>query len=273
MTRKRYRPPFWRQKNPLPQHDITKLLPQDLEKGDRFETIDDVKIESERSELLFKRSSGRKLATNLQDCREDHQRCDQTYCPLCARVFRTWFIGELLRLSEGKRVNMFTVLLKKAEPDKINELNPKNFRGVLRQRLLRAGLTDAVVIGGFENAYRARQKKWVLHINLVVIGGKQAAMDKFQQSFTNSEIERPVVTAKLNDSAKQLSYTLKFTTYHRPYEQRGGKKGHATPLNAPEHLALVQWMSKRSFKDFMFLFNARQSVDSIVPHRQAGLGR
>jgi hypothetical protein len=273
MTRRRYRPPFWRRKKPLPQHDITKLLPQNLKRGDRFETIDDVQIESERSELLLKLSGGRKLATSLQDCRENHQQCDQAYCPLCARVFRRWFIGELLRLSEGKPVTMCTVLLEKAGPDRINKLDPKDFRGLLRQRLLRAGLTDAIIIGGFENAYRAREKKWVLHINLVVIGGQVAAMDKFQQSFANSDIERPVVTALLNNPAKQLSYVPKFTTYHRPYEQRASKKGRATPLNAPEHVALVEWMSQRSFKDFMFFLNARQGVDSIVPRQQEGPGR
>ena len=77
---------------------------------------------------------------------EDHQRCDQTYCPLCARVFRRWFIGELLRLAEmaTKSVATLTVLLKKAPHDKIDTLDPKEFRGMLRQRLLRAGLADAV---------------------------------------------------------------------------------------------------------------------------------
>jgi hypothetical protein len=67
---------------------------------------------------------------------------------------------------------MFTVLLKKAERDKIDELDPEDYRGVLRQRLIRAGLGSAVVIGGFENVYRARQKEWMLHINLVIMGGK-----------------------------------------------------------------------------------------------------
>ena len=277
MTRRRYRPPFWRRRKPLPQHDITKLLPPDLEKGDRFETIDDARIESERSELLLKQAGGEglKLAKALQGCRETGQKCDQTFCPLCARDFRRWFIGELLRLSQlaAKPITTLTVLLKKAPRDKIDKLDPKEFRGILRKRLERAGLTDAVVIGGFENVYRARQREWVLHINLVVIGGQEAAMDKFQESFANSAIERSVRGAPLNDPAKQLSYVLKFTTYHRPYEQRYAEKGRATPLNAPNHLALVQWMSQKSFKDFMFFFNARQGVNSIVPHQELGADR
>ena len=118
--------------------------------------------------------AGRKLAADLKDCRENHQRCDQTYCPLCAREFRRWFIGELLRLSEAKPVSIFTVLLKNAGRDKINKLDQEDFRRMLRQRLVRAGLKDAIVIGGFENVYRAREKKWVLHANLIIISGTLA---------------------------------------------------------------------------------------------------
>jgi hypothetical protein len=271
MTGQRYRTPFWRRRLPLPQHDITKLRPPELGKGNRFETIDDARIESERSELLLKqaRGGGRQLAKGLQDCREDHQRCDQTHCPLCARVFRRWFIGELLRLAATapKAVTTLTVLLKKAPHDRINKLDPGDFRGMLRKRLLRAGLADAIAIGAFENVYRAQEGKWVLHVNLMIIDGQNTAIGAFKESFTKSDIERPVMEVALKDPAKQLSYLPKFTTYHRPYERSGAGKGSARPLNPPEHLALVEWMAKRSFKDFMFLFHARQGVDAIVPHR------
>jgi hypothetical protein len=272
MQRSRYRAPFWRRHEPLPEHDITKLRSHNLEKGKRFETVHDAHVESERSELLLKqaRGLGKTLAEGLENCREGQQQCDQTFCPLCARVFRRWFIGELLRLTtiEAEPVTAFTVLLKKSQQDGIEELDPDDYRGMLRQRLIRAGLGDAVVIGGFENVYRARQKEWVLHINLVVVGGLKAAMEKLQDSFGQSDIDRPIMKVALNDPAEQLSYVLKFTTYHRPYEQRGTSKGPARPLNAPEHLALVQWMSRRAFKDFLFLFNAHQGVDSIVPHKR-----
>ncbi len=273
MTRNRYRAPFWRRLEPLPRHDITKLRPHNLEKGKRFETVRDAHIESERNELLLNQAqgAGRRRAKGLKNCRERHQQCDQPFCPLCARVFRRWFIGELLRLTTPttESATAFTLLLKKAPHDRIGKLDPKDYRGILRQRLRRAGLHDAVVIGGFENVYRARQKEWLLHINLLIIGGRKAAIDRFQESFDDSDIDRPIMKVAVNNPAEQLFYVLKFTTYHRPYEQHGTSKGEARPLNAPEHLALVQWMSKRAFKDFIFLFNARQGVNSILPHRTA----
>jgi hypothetical protein len=174
-----------------------------------------------------------------------------------------------LRLSQSRSgtVAIFTILLKKAGRDEIDELDPDDYRNVLRQRLIRAGLGSAVVIGGFEIVYRAREKEWMLHINLVIIGGRSNAIDKFQKSFDKSEIERASMKVGLNNPTKQLSYVLKFTTYHRPHQRRGSNKGAARPLNAPEHLALVQWMSNKPFRTFMFLFSARRSIDSIVVDR------
>ena len=274
MRTKRHRGPFWRRRKSARQHDIAKLRQHGLKRGDRFETTEDAEIESERSELVLKQGErvGRALALKLRNCREGQRRCEQTFCPLCARAFRRWFIGELLRLiqSSSGTVFLFTVLLKKAERHKIEELDPDDYRATLRQRLIWAGLSGAVVIGGFENVYRARQREWMLHINLVIMGADSEAIENFHKSFDESTIERASMKVGLKNPAKQLSYVLKFTTYHRPYQRHGSAKGDARPLNAPEHLALVQWMSKWPFKKFMFLFNARRSVDLIVPHKTNG---
>jgi hypothetical protein len=174
-----------------------------------------------------------------------------------------------LRITDTARkpITVFTVLLKKAQHNKMDDLDLEKHRDSLRKRLLRAGLHDAITIGGYENLYRARTKEWVLHINLVIIGGTKAAIDEFQDSFSDADIERPVMKMAANDLRKQLSYVLKFTTYHRPYRQRGAIKSSARPLNAAEHLALVRWMAQRRFKDFMFLLNARRDINSIATQR------
>jgi hypothetical protein len=114
------------------------------------------------------------------------------------------------------------------------------------------------VIGGFEIVYKAKRGVWVLHVNLVVIGGKKSARTKFERSFKGDEIEKPVTGASLKDPAEQLSYILKFGTYHRPHEQRGPTRSDAKPLNAREHAALLKWMAQFEFDDFLFLVNARR---------------
>jgi hypothetical protein len=267
MPKVRRKPAFWRRGKPDPKYDIVRLRPKDRPKGDRFETLQDARAESERSEKLLRSFSrgSKELAEFLQECRAGDYECNKPFCPVCARAFRRWFIGELLRVTEGRRVvRIYTVLLKEAPHDKINSLDPAPFRHFLRKRLERTGLGKVPVIGGFEIVYKAKRQVWVLHVNLVVIGGKKSAHNKFKQDFENSDMERPIIGAKLKDPPEQLSYILKFGTYHRPYEQHGPNRSDAKPLNPREHAGLVKWMSQFEFNDFLFLVNARRKASKIT---------
>jgi hypothetical protein len=253
--------PFWRRGKPKPKHDIALLRPAGMPRGQRFETSADVREESERSEKLLRSfaAGSAVLAEYLQECRAGDYECNKPFCPICGRVFRRWFIGELLRITKGRdHVHMYTVLLKEAENDKIDELDPAPFRASLRKRLQRSGLGNIPVIGGFEIVYRAKRQIWVLHANLVMIRGDKTARKEFKEKFQSDDLDRPLVQAALRDRAEQLSYVLKFTTYHRPHQQQGSTKSEAKPLNPKEHMALVKWMSQFEFQDFLLLINARR---------------
>jgi hypothetical protein len=261
MAAKQQKLPFWRRNKPLPKYDIAVLRPAKMPRGQRFETLEDAQIESERSEKLLRSfSTGSKvIAEYLQECRAGYYECNKSFCPICARQFRRWFIGELLRGTKGcDHVHIYTVLLKEAAKDKIDELDAAPFRASLSKRLQRSGLAKIPVIGGFEIVYKAKRRTWVLHANLVVIGGNKSAHKKFKQTFAGDEIERRVLRAKLKDRAEQLSYLLKFGTYHRPHEQHGSARSQAKPLNPSEHAALLKWMWKFEFEDFLLLINARR---------------
>ena len=246
---------------------MTLLRPGDRPKGERFETLADARAESERSEELLRSFSGgsRELAEFLQECRAGDYQCNKPFCPVCARIFRRWFIGELLRVTKGNEaVHIYTVLLQQASQYKINNLDPTPFRHFLRKRLERAGLVNVPVIGGFEIVYKAKNRVWVLHVNLVIIGGKKSAHNEFKRGFENSDMERPIIGAKLKNAPEQLSYILKFSTYHRPHEQHGPSRSDAKPLNPREHAALVKWLAQFEFKDFLFLVNARRAASKIT---------
>jgi hypothetical protein len=267
MAKSRRKPPFWRRSKPKREYDIALLRPAARARGKRFETLADVRQESERSETLLRSFSGgnKDLAELLQECREGYYHCNRPFCPLCARVFRRWFVGELLRLTNGKEnVRVYTVLLKEAPQHNINNLDPTPFQHSMRKRLERAGMISVPVIGGFEIVYKAKSKVWVLHLNLVIIGGKMSAHKEFKRGFENSDMERPIIRAKLKDAPEQLSYILKFSTYHRPHEQHGPSRSDAKPLNPREHAALVKWMSQFEFKDFLLLVNARRKGSKVT---------
>jgi hypothetical protein len=262
----RRKPPFWRCCNPHPQHDIAKLLPPKLPLGKRFETLTDALRYNEQSAQRMKSLpvDKRILIERLNGCSHEH-RCDQTYCHRCARLFRRWFIGQLLQAVEGRQqqVQILTVLLEEADRDDIERLDQKRHDATMRKRLIRSGLADAIVVGGYEMVYRAQTKSYILHVNLVIIGGDAEGIEQFTLTFQNNGLYRPVLQVQLEDPAEQLSYILKFTTYHRPHAQWAAKKGNAVPLNPREHCALVCWMAQRTFKDHLFLFNARRRRSTI----------
>jgi hypothetical protein len=240
------------------------LRPASLPRGQRFETEADAGRESERSEKLL-RGSG--LGIFLQECRVGHYHCEEPFCPRCARSFRRWFIAESLRLAgtQPGKAHMMTVLLETAPHDKIDSLNIGRHSEILRKRLVRSGLGETVVIGGFEVVYKARMRRWILHAHLALFGANADGLARFEENFATSDLDGPVKTVGLNDFPEQLSYTLKFCTYHRPYKQTGPERSPAKPLNRREHLALAQWMHQREFTEFLFLFNVRRYGARIRP--------
>jgi hypothetical protein len=255
---------FWRREPPARNNDIMLLRPEMLEKGKRFETHADADAESVRSERLLRSSARASLQQEyLRECRAGYYYCEQIYCPRCARHFRRWFVGETLG-SVGRCLgpnHVTTVLL--AKSSNICDLHSGTFRTLIRRRLKQAGLKGVPAIGGFEMAYRAQDRSWVLHINLLTLGATRSALNKFEDMFKSSDLERSTQTVPLEDLPEQISYVLKFTTYHRPFRQAGQKRSPAKPLNAREHVALVKWMSRYQFSDMMFLYGVRREADRL----------
>jgi hypothetical protein len=266
----RRRTPFYLRDEPKPKHDIGMLRPRSLPLGQRFETLHDVHNYSQDSEKKLALSDCRedlRLADDLSACRTSDRNCGLPSCPICARLFRIWFIGELLRIIEkvgSAQVHIETILLDQAPHDQIDSLDVKGNDALLRKRLSRNGLADVAIIGGYENVYRAQSKSWMLHLNLVIIGGRAEAIRAFENTFSKSQIQKPTMLQTLEDFKRQLSYILKFTTYHRPFGQFGSTKSKPVPLNPREHCALASWMAQGRFQDFMFLFNARREGTKIV---------
>jgi hypothetical protein len=251
--------PFWRRKKQPKARDIAILKPATRAKSDRFETLADAVAESMRSERALKSTDRASLVQQyLCECRTGYYGCEKTYCPLCARAFRRWFIGETIAIANQcpRKCQVITLLLAKSQD--IHDLDPADYRSLIRRRLDQAGLDDTPVIGGFEMVYRARDKTWVLHINLLFLGEAKLALSKFEESFASAPFVRPTQTVPLKDLPEQISYLLKFTTYHRPWRQTGPKRSPAKPLNAREHVVLVNWMSRYEFTDMMFLYGVRR---------------
>ena len=265
MSNSRSATTYWRRHKPPRAYDIALLRPSTLPRGGRFETVEDAANESIRSEIVLTGGGApRHLREYLAECRAGDYVCEQTFCPICARQFRRWLIGEVLQICYAKQkpAHVVTVLL--AQATNIRELDPEPFRHFLRKRLDRAGLGYAVVVGGFEMVWRARDRAWVLHANLLMFDAKEAAITRFEDSFRSSDLARPTQTVPLKDLPERVSYLLKFTTYHRPYRQTGKRRSKATPLNAKQHVALVDWMWRHPFSEMLFLYHVRRRGERLT---------
>jgi hypothetical protein len=256
--------PFWAAMKPEAPHDIARLRPSSLPRGQRFETDADVRAESIRSESELRYGGGRFKAEYLKDCRDGYFICKKTYCPICARKYRRWLCSQLLRLyaEHGEQAVFAVVLLKSARQSKISRLDPRDHAQWIRKRVARAGFNDDPIVCAFEMVYKARTKRWILHANLVLFGVDDTS--RVETALRNSTT-KGVDCQPVNDSTKQLSYLSKFATYHRPYRRKGQKPSRALPLNTLQHCELVRWMDRWRFTDLLLLINCRRSGGGIVP--------
>ena len=74
----------------------------------------------------------------------------------------------------------------------------------------------------------------------------------------------PIQTDELRDLRKQLSYLVKFHTYHRPGQSRANRRARAYPL-PPDRLAeFASWCSQYRLEDFLFVYGRRKRGRNIV---------
>src|SRR4051794_7511185 len=120
---------YWRRRKPSGAHDIAVLFPPSMPRGKRFETRKDALNESIRSETVLKDAGApRHLWEYLAECRAGYYVCEQTFCPSCARQFRRWFIGEVLRIANTNTAPAYIITVLLARAADINELDPETFR-------------------------------------------------------------------------------------------------------------------------------------------------
>jgi hypothetical protein len=98
-----------------------------------------------------------------------------------------------------------------------------------------------------------KEDRWTVHAHIAVVGAQPTSIGNLRNFYKGAEVKRPLVVQKLNDPVKQLSYLLKFHSYHRPT-----KGGQAYPLKPEDALELIQWQSQHCFEDFLFLKGLRR---------------
>jgi hypothetical protein len=177
-----------------------------------------------------------------------------------ARRYRRYFPAELLRIAEEREGphQIPTIYLRAFAASELEAADLKLEHGVLRKTLQRSGFEGSILIGGTEIAWLARHNLWILHCHLLAIGVLQADWVRLRQSLPDATPAAALKVRALKDFAEQLSYCQKFNSSHKPGKR--GPNGHARayPLPTERLIEWAEWMAKRRFEDFAFLFGARR---------------
>jgi hypothetical protein len=192
--------------------------------------------------------------------------CLLPICALCARRFRMDLFPQLrgLAVSDEGPHTIATFFLNRFPAGQLQTADLKRAPDFLRQRFNRAGLTGATLVGGMEVAWQARQHRWLLHAHLLAIGVPDTAWGQLDKAWANSGTKDPIQTDELRDPGEQLSYLVKFHTYHKPGQSRANRRARAYPL-PPERLAeLATWSSLYQLEDFLFVYGKQKRGRKIV---------
>ena len=92
---------------------------------------------------------------------------------------------------------------------------------------------------------------------MLAIGVDPNAWQQLEAALEDSGTADPVMPKPLRNPDVQLSYCIKFVTYHQP-----GRRRFSLP---PDRLVeLAAWWSRHRFEDFLFAYGARRRGGCLV---------
>lgn len=232
---------------PVPREcDIARLRPDSLPRGDRFETVADARVRRYADIDRFESIQGLEQVVDRLSACSAQSPCAQVYCAICARLFRRWLTGQALRHQRAADLLVLTVALELVPSKRLAKCDLPVVKRRAAQRFRRAAPSAEFVLGGVEAEYRQGDDAFLVHAHLLVSPLPRDELDALRSAFASIDVLRPVKLQKLKDAPRQISYLLKFVTFHRPGSQKGSCRATAIPL--PDHALkqLILWRARRN---------------------------
>jgi hypothetical protein len=195
----------------------------------------------------------------LLQCDGVNPPCWLPICAVCARGYRVDPIAQLHALAHAYPGphEVATIYLKLFAPDFLAGADPRLAAEMLRKRLDRAGFKGAIVAGGIEVAWQVKWDRWLLHAQVLAIGVDADTWKRLEAALKDSGTADPVRPVPLRHPDEQLSYCIKFVTYHQPGRRR-------VPLPPDRLVELAAWQSQYRFEEFLFAYGARRRGGRLV---------
>lgn len=255
---------FWERTKIPPALDLRRLLPPAFPKQMRFESIEDASVRSFEREKRLKATEYDYFAPFLEDCRNGFSPCRLPICPICARRFRRWLAANNLALAD-KLTDPMTVTLfcEFAREGQLEAVSIPKIHDRVRHSFRRAGLANAVAIGGTEAGFRVVHEDWVVHLHLLIGNVDKAGLQRLRAAWAKTGVPGAMRVSQINDRARQIGYLQKFSTFHRPGEQSSWRRARAYPLPKPQFEELTGWLTRYDFPEFIFMLGVRRRGNRI----------
>jgi transposase len=179
-----------------------------------------------------------------------------------ATIYDPWRRGPIAQLHALANAyagphEVATIYLGLFPPGSLGDADVSHTHEMLRKRLDRAGFKGAIVVGGIEVAWQENWQRWLLHAQVLAIGVDPRAWKRLEVALKKSGTAYPVDPVALRNPDEQLSYCIKFVTYHRPGRRR-------VPLPPDRLVELAAWCAPHRFEDFLFAYGARRRGGRLV---------
>jgi hypothetical protein len=231
----------------------------------KFESVQDAERYNERR-ITDLTKSGSPLALRLGRC-DDENPCGMPICSVCARSFRQDWVQMVTRFLDeypaDESWSLATIYLDAIAPGHLPNVQLDRVHAALRKRLRRAGLT--VAFGGTEASWKARQRRWILHVHLLChdCPPEDPRWTVLRERLADHDAGNSVDARRWTKSPGAIAYVQKFHSYHRPAQRTGAKQARAYPL-PPKRLAeLALWLSALRFAELPFLLGVRRRGDRL----------
>lgn len=192
------------------------------------------------------------LAGILRDCRNG-RRCHSGACPVCVRMVRRRWTGQVAKLISQHPAEWNSVTLVSESDAKplgsLHKFDPRKSKDRLRKQLDRYLHQPLLIVGGIDFAvesFRRSLPTWVPHFYLLYPGSQDliysALCGYFKPSF---EIPRPIVTHRIKKMKEDIfevssySYKHEFDERTPGYDANGNDKPRGTEITDDHWIELA----------------------------------
>jgi hypothetical protein len=237
----------------------------------RFAIETEAEADAQRDKLVDRLASSSPARKVIAACDADNP-CGLSSCPLCCHRFREYALPQLALLFDQPldQLRFVTMYVQAVAGGKLAEVDALTLRNSLQKIIARADIPGrGLAVGALEPEWCAAEQKWLLHLHVITSEVDDKCWDRVRAVLrkrankellqaTRSQARRVLRDDAVKNLADQLSYCIKFVTYDRLPRGDNGAKGKAVSLKGKPLDELVEWRSRYSPGDFLFLYGAKR---------------